>query len=348
MMKAEWEHLFKDLLVKRILIIGGTRNVGYFTALRLMAAGHQVTVLNRGMSPDDLPPELPRLRADRTNPQQMKRALLAKTFDVVVDFVMYREAEAAMMLELLRDQVGHYIVISSGQVYLVRQGLERPFKETDYPGRLMPAPKVGTYAYEEWSYGMDKRAVEDVFIAHPEFPCTRLRLPMVNSERDPMKRLYQYFLRIKDGGPLLVPETPDLPLRHVYQDDVVRAIERLIETGDGKGDAINLCQDEMLSLPEFIALLAEIKGRPMPRLVWVKYSQLEAAGFLPDCSPFSDRWMSVMDNTYSKERYGITYTPLPQALEAIVRYYRQHPPSLPSSYKRRYAEIEFAAQVAKA
>lgn len=331
--------------MKRILIIGGTRNVGYFTTRRLIEAGHQVTLLNRGKSPDDLPAELPRLRADRTNGQQMKRALLAKTFDVVIDFVMYRSAEASMMLELLRGQVGHYIVISSGQVYLVREGLERPFKETDYDGRLTPAPKVGTYAYEEWSYGMDKRSVEDVFIAAPDFPCTRLRLPMVNSERDPMKRLYQYFLRIKDGGPLLVPETPDLPLRHIYQDDVVRAIELLIATGEGKGDAINLCQEEMLSLPEFIALLAEIKGRPMPKLVWVKYSQLEAAGFLPDCSPFSDRWMSVLDNTYSKERYGITYTPLAQALENIVRHYRQFPPPPPTSYKRRHAELEFAAQV---
>jgi nucleoside-diphosphate-sugar epimerase len=120
------EASIKDSSVKRILIVGGTRNVGYFTTLRLMAAGHQVTVLNRGMSPDDLPPELPRLRADRTNPQQMKRALLAKTFDVVVDFVMYREAEAAMMLELLRDQVGHYIVISSGQVYSSASGARAP------------------------------------------------------------------------------------------------------------------------------------------------------------------------------------------------------------------------------
>lgn len=171
---------------------------------------------------------------------------------------------------------------------------------------------------------------------------------MVNSERDPMKRLYQYYLRIKDGGPLLVPETPDLPLRHVYQADVVNAIEMLVMSGEGKGDAINLCHDETLSLSEFLALLAEIKGRPMPQLVWVKYSQLEAAGFLPDCSPFSDRWMSVLDNTYSKERYGITYTPLAQALENIVRYYRQFPPTPPTSYKRRYAELEFAAQMTRA
>jgi hypothetical protein len=37
-----------------------------------------------------------------------------------------------------------------------------------------------------------------------------------------------------------------------------------------------------------------------PHIIRVKRSELEANGFLPDCSPFSDRWMSELDNTRSK------------------------------------------------
>src|SRR5215204_5388226 len=101
--------------MKNILVIGGRRNMGYFLTQRLLEVGHKVTILNRGMSPDDLPDTVHRLRADRTDTQQMRRALLAKSFDVVVDFVMHRGHEAETIIDLLTDKVGHYIFISTGQ-----------------------------------------------------------------------------------------------------------------------------------------------------------------------------------------------------------------------------------------
>ncbi len=330
--------------MKNILIIGGTRNMGYYTTQRLLEDGHKVTLLNRGKTPDDLPSSVFRLRADRTNPQQMKRALLAKNFDAVIDFALYRGVEAQTALELLKDHVGHYLLISTGQVYLVREDMQRPFKESDYDGRLMPAPKPNTYGYEEWSYGMEKREAEDIFRAASDFPFTSLRLPMVNSERDHMRRLYQYVLRLKDGGPILIPETPDLPLRHIYAKDVVNAIVKLVESGAGKGDAINISQEETVSMHEFLTLLANVMEIGEPRIVTLKHSELEAAGFLPDCSPFSDRWMSELDNTRSKDVYGIEYTPLATYLGTITRYYAENPPANPSTYKRRHAEVQYALQ----
>jgi nucleoside-diphosphate-sugar epimerase len=328
--------------VKNILIVGGTRNMGYFLVQRLLQEGHQVTLLNRGVTSDDHPSNVSRLRADRTNPQQFKRALLAKSFDVVVDFALYKAPEAQLTLDVLRERVGHYIFISSGQVYLVREDIERPFKESDYQGRLIPAPKANTYAYEEWLYGMDKRGAEDVFAKAEGFPYTSLRLPMVNSERDQMRRLYQYILRLKDGGPILVPETPNFPLRHIYGQDVINAVIHVMNNGLGKGDAFNISQEETVSLAEFLGLLAQAMGVKPPQIAYHKQSELEASGFLPDCSPFSDRWMSELDNSRSKSELGITYTPLATYLERIVAYYHANPPQNPMSYKRRHAEIQLA------
>jgi nucleoside-diphosphate-sugar epimerase len=151
-------------------------------------------------------------------------------------------------------------------------------------------------------------------------------------------------LRLKDGGPILVPETPDLPLRHIYAGDVVNAVVNLVESGAGKGDAINVSQDETVSLHEFLALLSKVMGLGDPRIVTMKQSELEAAGFLPDCSPFSDRWMSELDNTRSKEVYGMSYTPLETYLSNITRYYAENPPANPSTYKRRHAEVQYAMQ----
>ncbi|MBL8134615.1 MAG: hypothetical protein JNL42_22335, partial [Anaerolineae bacterium] len=75
----------------------------------------------------------------------------------------------------------------------------------------------------------------------------------------------------------------------------------------------------------------------------------EAQGFLPDCSPFSERWMSELDNTLSKQEFGMVYTPLNEYLEALVRHYTTNPPPRTASYRRRRAEIaflEFARQEA--
>ncbi len=329
-----------------ILIIGGTRNVGHFLAHELVNAGHHVSVVNRGKTPNALPGTVERLHADRTKPAQLEKALNGRTFDVVVDNALYKGPEAEAIVKLLDGRVGHYIFLSTGQIYLVREGLERPFAEDDYDGRVMPAPKANTYGYEEWLYGVDKRQVEDTIAAaweKSQFPYTSLRIPMVNSERDHFHRLYGYILRLQDGGPILVPETPDYPLRHIYAGDVVRAIMLLINSGKGKGRVYNISQDETTSLQEFLGILGNVLHTEAP-LVTIRRSLLEANGFLPDCSPFSDRWMSELTNERSKTELGMTYTPLREYLGKIAAYYATHTPPKPAGYRRRKAEIAFAAQ----
>lgn len=323
-----------------ILIIGGTRNLGHFLAERILADGHNLTILNRGVTRDDLPDNIARLRCDRTNSQQLRRAIGGRTFDVVIDNVMYKEPEAESIVEILAGKVGHYIFISTGQVYLVRANLTRPFKESDYEGELIPAPTENTYDYEEWLYGVDKRKAEAVFArAHIErgFPYTALRLPMVNSERDNFNRLYNYMIRIRDGGPILVPEQPNYPLRHIYTADVVNVVMHLINTGMGKGKAYNISQDETISIADFLTMLGELVGIE-PQIRMVDRALLVANGFLPDCSPFSELWMSELDNTLSKTELGATYTPLREYMARIVTYYTENPPKLPAGYKRRKAE----------
>jgi nucleoside-diphosphate-sugar epimerase len=332
----------------QILIIGGTRNLGYLFVHTLLQSNHTVTVLNRGKTPDTLPPSVQRLRADRTDPQQMRQALAGRTFDAVIDNALYKGPEAEAVVDILDGRVGQYIFLSTGQVYLVREGIERPFKEEDYEGRLMPAPKPNTYSYEEWLYGIDKRKAEDVCAAahaRTGFPYTSLRLPMVNGERDHFGRLLSYVLRLKDGGPILVPETPDFALRHIYGGDVARAVMLLLGSGQGKGQAYNISQDETTSLEAFLGILGDHLG-VVPQILRVRRSLLEANGFLPDCSPFSERWMSELDNNRSKRELGMSYTPLRDYLGKILAEWEKLPPSRPTGYKRRAAEVKFAARQA--
>ena len=332
-----------------VLILGGTRNLGHVTALALLEAGHGVSVLNRGMTPDELPPAVHRLRADRGDSVAMRRAIQDRDFDLVLDTTTYTGPDARSAIEVFRDRVRRYVFISTGQVYLVREGISRPFREESYDGPVMAEPPRDSEDYDAWSYGAWKRNAEDEFSAAfsgEGFPVTTLRLPMVASERDHYGRIQAYVARLLDGNPILVPDEPGLPLRHVYVGDVARLIVQLVASREGIGRAYNISFGESMSLADFLRTLARfaectLDVQRFPR------AELASAGLLPHCSPFSGRWMSELDNTRSRELGGgWSYTAPETYLPLIIEDYRNRWQSrgmIPSGYDHRPLEKEFAS-----
>lgn len=337
-----------------VLILGGTRNLGHVTALAMLDAGHRVAVLNRGFTPDELPPQVQRLRADRANNSGMRQALGTMSFDVVLDDTTYTGAEAQQAVELFANRAARYVFISSGQVYLVRDRIARPFRESDYEGPLMPEPPRNSADHASWLYGIDKRAAESVFNAawyESRFPVTTLRLPMVASERDHYGRIQGYVARMLDGGPLLIPsDGPGLPLRHVYVGDVARLVTSLVETDAGVGDSFNVSFGDSIGLEAFIQLLASATGSK-GHLIRVDREILDAMDLLPNCSPFSGRWMSELDNRKSLEMFGslgLSYTSPQEYLGAIAVDYETRWISagrMPDGYGQRTAELRLAASL---
>jgi hypothetical protein len=82
-------------------------------------------------------------------------------------------------------------------------------------------------------------------------------------------------------------------------------------------------------------------GRPL-RLVKVPRGKLNESKLLPHCSPFSDTWMSSLDNTRSKSELGMVYTPLEKYLAKLVRYFEASPRREIAGYARRAEELELA------
>jgi len=100
-----------------------------------------------------------RLRGDRTT-GDFARLLAGREWDAAVDFAAYTGADAAGAVEALRDRVGHYVLISTGQVYLVREGRPSPARETDYYGPVIPSPPI-RMTMRTGSNGTGKRGAED-------------------------------------------------------------------------------------------------------------------------------------------------------------------------------------------
>jgi nucleoside-diphosphate-sugar epimerase len=325
-----------------VLVVGGTRYVGYELTWRLLLAGHEVTLLNRGLTRDPFGDRVRRLRGDRRT--DFARLVRGRRFDAAVDFAAYEESDVRAAIESL--EAGHYVFISTGQTYLVREGCPVPARESDYDGPLMPRP-ADPRDHWDWDYGMGKRACEDALTAAWEanrFPGTRVRIPIVNGERDPTRRLEGYLWRLLDGGPVLLPDGGTALLRHVYAGDVVRFILRTLGDAATHGQAYNVCQEEMLPLRELVALLAELMGA-RPRLVDVAAAAIEAAGLeVKAVSPFTTRWTSRLDPTRAREALGFRPRPLRDALEVIVRSFLAHlPPAPPDGYSGRAVELRIAS-----
>jgi nucleoside-diphosphate-sugar epimerase len=303
-----------------------------------------VTLFNRGTLPDAFGTRVERLRGDRTT-SDFERLLAGRSFDAAVDFAAFTAADGRRAADVLGGRVGHYVAISTGQVYLVRQGCPRPAGESDYDGPLMAEP-ADPFDRGQWEYGVKKRALEDALAAAWEegrFPATRLRLPMVNGERDHFRRLERYLWRMLDGGPVLLPGGGDGPTRHVYSGSVVRAILAMLGRADTHGRAYNLAQDETPALSELLTLAAERLGTP-PRLVEVPVETVRAAGLDPLLlSPFSGTWMSFLDPSRAKAELGFRHEPLGSYLDKIVTAFLAHPrPDPPPGYEQRAAELTLA------
>lgn len=323
--------------------------MGYGLVWRLLLGGHRVTVLNRGRTPDPFGERVERLAGDRTTPD-LRRLLKGRRFDAAVDFAAFTGADVAGAVEALGvGGVGHYVLISTGQVYLVREACPQPSRESDYDGPTLPAP-VGEADRREWEYGMGKRAAEDALREawrSGGFPGTALRLPVVNGERDHTRRLEGYLWRLLDGGPLLLPDGGRSRLRHVYVSDVVRTLDAILGRGDTFGRAFNICQEEAPTLRELLERLSEAMGA-RPALVDVASSRLEEEGLAPRAvSPFSSRWISHLDASLARAELGFRPTPLAQALESIVASFLAHlPEHPPESYSGRQRELALAASLA--
>src|SRR5262245_10538924 len=110
-----------------VLVIGGNRFVGYLVVWRLLARGDRVTILNRGTRSDPFGERVERLVGDRR--VDLARVVAGKSFDAVLDFAAFQGPEVAEAVRTLAT--GHYVLVSTGQVYLVRAACPRPARESD-------------------------------------------------------------------------------------------------------------------------------------------------------------------------------------------------------------------------
>jgi len=244
----------------KILVMGGTQFNGLALVRELARHGHEVTVLNRGKTPVQLPLGVRRLFADRTDAAALRAALGGQDFDVVHDVNAYRPEDVRAMAELLRGRVGHYVFVSSTVIYAASNLL--PIGE-DHPLDRSP---------QQNEYGRLKIDCEDLLVReHRErgFPATTVALSMVLGPNNILPdREQRMFARLIQGRPIPIPGDGTTLAQVGHVEDQARALRMLMANPRTFGRRYNLTGADCFSAEGYVDTFAAVVGVE-PRKVFV-------------------------------------------------------------------------------
>ena len=211
------------------LVIGGSWFIGKAIVEALLAAGYQVTTLNRGVSAVAYSGPVRRVRADRRERGAFARALAEIEADVLVDVSAYAAAHTRAVVGAFRGRLAMAVHISTASVY--RWPAAEPVAE-DWPLEDDP----------ENAYGFHKAECERLLASEEpaEFPCAALRLPPVYGPGDPISREHYFYRRLAAGRPVLLPDTGPYLTQNIFVEDVAAAVVSLLATPAAAGRAYNV------------------------------------------------------------------------------------------------------------
>ena len=204
----------------RVLVLGGTQFLGRAVAESALAAGHELTLFNRGRSKPDLFPEAERLRGDRDGDLA---ALAGRRWDAIVDTSGYVPRVVRESAELLRDS-GQYTFVSSCSVYA---SFGEPATESSAVATVADATTEDVAQHYGALKALCEKVVEKVFAGR----ALHVRAGLIVGPYDPTGRFTYWPHRVARGGEVLVPGAPERPVQAIDVRDLGEWIVRSAETG---------------------------------------------------------------------------------------------------------------------
>ena len=295
----------------RIVVIGATGHVGTYLVPRLVARGHEVVTISRGMRepyvPDPAWSKVRSLTSDSESPG-LPAMVAGLRPDAVIDMICFTVSRARALIESLRG-VKHFL--SCGTIWVHGHSTVVPATE-DLPRRPFG------------EYGVQKAAIEAVLLeeARRGFPATVLHPGhIVGPGHVPVNpaghKNPEVFSRLARGEELALPNLGLETLHHVHADDVAQAFVLALENpGASIGESFHAVSPAALTLRGFAEAVAGWFGKPA-RLKFLPFEEWKRGEPPADAELTWDHIAHSPNASIEKARRALGYTPRWSSLEAV-------------------------------
>ncbi|MCF2533848.1 NAD-dependent epimerase/dehydratase family protein [Yinghuangia soli] len=241
---------------ERILVVGGTGPTGTPLVRGLVARGHEVAILHRGLheSPDT-PGEVRHVHLDPYDDDALREAAAGPAYDMVI--AMY--GRLRRIAEAFAGRTGRFLSVGGVPAY---RGWMNPALAG--PGGLpvpVPedAPLVRDVAEDAKGYRI-VRTEEAVFAHHPQ--ATHVRYPYVYGPKQPAPREWCIVRRVLDGRRRIVLADDGLTLHHHgYTENLAHALLLAVDHPErSAGRIYNAADDEVLTIRQVVEAAAAALG----------------------------------------------------------------------------------------
>ena len=183
-----------------------------------------MTVVNRGVTPSDLPSSVERLVGDR---QGDLSVLGSRSFDATIDTIAFRPEDVTRLATAIGDRGGHHVQVSSVSAYA----------DPDHEGAtedaaLWPAASVDPDAEVTGAtYGPLKADSERAALQHFGTGTAIVRPTYVIGGHDATLRFPYWVARARKGGAIAVPGPRGAAMQYVDARDLGAFLVALVTSG---------------------------------------------------------------------------------------------------------------------
>lgn len=311
------------------LVLGGTKFLGRTFVEEALAAGHEVTLFNRGKTEPGLFPDVEKIVGDRTNPDDLAK-LAGRRWDAVFDPSGYVPRVVRMSAERLKDAVDFYVFVSTISVY---KDHSTAGADESYPVATIEDESIEEVTGE--SYGALKvlceNAVAEIFPGR----ALHVRAGLIVGAYDPTDRFTYWPARIQKGGEFVAPLGPDQLMQFIDARDIVRWVLRMAE--GRKGGIYNVTGDPK-PLGEIFDTIKSVAGSDAtPVYIDEKFlvdHEVQPWQELTMWIPASNEAFSHMNETGVEKarRAGLTFRPLADTVRELLAWHNQRDLTTPPGY----------------
>jgi 2'-hydroxyisoflavone reductase len=311
----------------RILIIGGTRFLGRHLVEAALDRSHEVTLFNRGRTNPDLFPQLETILGDREKDVN-KLGEAGRIWDAVIDVAGYVPRIVRLSAEVLKENVGRYVFISSVSVYadFKKVGIDESY----------PVGKLQDETVEEINgetYGplkaLCEQTVQDIYAERALI----IRPGLIVGPHDPTDRFTYWPVRVARGGEVLAPQKSEASIQVIDVRDLSDFIIKLIQqNASGVYNATG--PDYELTIGKLLEVSKQVSGSDAnfqwASVEFLNQNKVEPWSDMPTWVPDDEEGVGFARVDVSKAiEAGLRFRPLEETVRDTLAWAQTRPPDHP-------------------